>query len=357
MVSGTEQQLEPFRCLSLDGGGMRGLYTACLLENVAGGCVDGGVRDVGRHFKLIAGTSTGGILACGLGAGVSMDKLRELYVKHGPEIFPSPSPLPGKSFFGWAFKHRSRSSGDGSKLRSVLDATFGVQTLRDVWEARRIALCIPATHMPAERNWIFKTPHDVSFRRDRETRLVDVCMATGAAPIMLPLGCITSSADPSHQDVFVDGGLWANNPVLIAMLEALQLAKDDQPIHILSVGTAAPREGQVVDRAKTAWGLSQWRAGIGPLSLSLSAQSSGYADMADLLLPHLKREVRVVRLDNRTASAQQAATLGLDRADAAAIATLKDLARGDADTVLKKAALGKEFALLPSFFGAAAKEG
>src|SRR5690242_10036315 len=87
----------PFRVLSLDGGGMRGTYTATYLDQVSATFArrrNVAALDVGAAFDLIVGTSTGGIIACALAAGITLDKVVELYREHGPSIFSRP--LPGK---------------------------------------------------------------------------------------------------------------------------------------------------------------------------------------------------------------------------------------------------------------------
>ncbi len=79
------------RVLSIDGGGMRGLYTAAYLLSLAQRyAVTRGeaALDIGRGFDLITGTSTGAIIACALAAGVSLDRVAALYRERGPEIFP-----------------------------------------------------------------------------------------------------------------------------------------------------------------------------------------------------------------------------------------------------------------------------
>ena len=77
---------QPFRILSIDGGGIRGVYPATFLAGLEQRYLGG--ESVARYFDLIAGTSTGGILAVGLGAGITAVELRDLYVGRGCEIFP-----------------------------------------------------------------------------------------------------------------------------------------------------------------------------------------------------------------------------------------------------------------------------
>jgi patatin-like phospholipase/acyl hydrolase len=86
---------KPFRVLTLDGGGMRGLYTTNLLMALAKRFNHRFSRqepDVGKTFNLICGTSTGAILACALAAGIPLSRIKDLYIKKGPQIFRHPMP-------------------------------------------------------------------------------------------------------------------------------------------------------------------------------------------------------------------------------------------------------------------------
>src|SRR5262245_33750474 len=90
---------KPFRILSLDGGGIRGIYSAELLRR----CEERfcGSAPLARYFDMIAGTSTGGIIALGLGLGILTAEIVKLYREDGRRIFP---PLPDGLFArGWRF--------------------------------------------------------------------------------------------------------------------------------------------------------------------------------------------------------------------------------------------------------------
>src|SRR5580700_7112905 len=75
-----------FRILSIDGGGIRGIFPAAVLAGLERRFTGG--RSIANYFDLIAGTSTGGILALGLGAGYNASDLLELYTLRGCEVFP-----------------------------------------------------------------------------------------------------------------------------------------------------------------------------------------------------------------------------------------------------------------------------
>src|SRR5258705_10792410 len=80
---------KPFRILSIDGGGIRGILPAAILTELEERYL--GARSAGDYFDLIAGTSTGGIIALALSTGLRAKEILRLYVEHGGEVFPSPS--------------------------------------------------------------------------------------------------------------------------------------------------------------------------------------------------------------------------------------------------------------------------
>ena len=338
----------PFRVLTIDGGGVRGLYTATVLRNLARwfakrrGC---GPLDVGAGFDLIAGTSTGGILACGLAAGVDVANIVDLYRVEGPKLFADPIPSGRFALGMWMARHLSTPANEAAVLRAALERIFGETTLATVWEARHVALCIPTVNARTHQPRVFKTPHDRSRQRDDDWRLVDTCLATSAAPIVLPLAVCADPEDRSIEHAFADGGLWANNPVLVGLVEALRVVERGRPIRVLSVGTCCPPVGRVVDRGR--WGLAQWQVGITALEMSLDAQSAGHNHMAQFIARCLP-DCAVTRLPDAPVSAQHSSVIGLDRASETALSALADLGDRAANDVMgevtRATPLGQEVA-------------
>jgi hypothetical protein len=83
--------IKPYRVLCIDGGGMRGIYTAALLDKLTGYYArlrNEEALDIGKGFDLIAGTSTGAILGCAAAIGRPMAAIVALYEEHGSGIFP-----------------------------------------------------------------------------------------------------------------------------------------------------------------------------------------------------------------------------------------------------------------------------
>jgi patatin-like phospholipase/acyl hydrolase len=200
-----------FRVLSLDGGGMRGLYTAtylsCLLEGFA---KKRGVSslDLGKAFDLIVGTSTGAIIGCAIANGISIDTVARFYRDCGKDIFRRslPDNIPEAM---WDITRRSSwlEAGEDA-LRTSLEGVLGQVTIGGLYSARRIALAVPAVEMEHHSPTVFKTPHlPDSIHRDDGYRLVDVCLASSAAPIYRSLAAVDNPDSSGAFRVFADGGL------------------------------------------------------------------------------------------------------------------------------------------------------
>ena len=181
-----------------------------------------------QYFDLIAGTSTGGIIAIGLAAGLKAGDLRDLYVDRGREIFP---PI-GRGVVG-AVERRLRNAGQYFKFR--YDRKALMRILRDTLGSRRLCeaqvrLCIPSFEGRYGEVYIFKTPHHPDFHKDASERMTKVAAAISAAPTFFqPL------QDGSY--TFVDGGVWANNPIMIALVDSLScFSVRPERIQILSLG-------------------------------------------------------------------------------------------------------------------------
>lgn len=326
----------PFRVLSLDGGGMRGLYTATLLQQLSARFSDqkaGAELDIGKGFDLIVGTSTGGILATGLTYGLSVSKIVELYRNVGPKIFVNPQPSGWLAFLIWAAKSFTKPANSSIPLRDALHELFGGTTVKQLFDRRQIGLCLTAVKLLDEKFRVFKTPHISAKDYDNPYRLVDICLATSAAPIFLPLAGIRSPRDPNILDSFADGGLAANNPVLIGLIEALQLAKTSQPIHILSVGTCSAPEGMLLNEKALNRGLLHWKAGAKALTLSMNAQASCADFAAQFLAQSLSkdsRQIRIVRFPEERRSEAHLKFLQMDLASPDALQAFATFGADDA---------------------------
>ncbi len=334
------QESPPFRVLSLDGGGMRGTYTATYLDRVASGFAhrrDVGELDIGVAFDLIVGTSTGGIIACALAAGVRPADVVALYKEHGRSIFLRELPTGLSGVVVDHFKRPGALAAGTAVLRDALTQRLGATTLGEIYERRGIALAIPTVEMSQHRSWVFKTPHLTgSNHRDDGYSLVDVCLATSAAPVYRSLAAVDHPGNDGGYNVFVDGGLWANNPVLVGLIEALDMTQPGQEIHVFSLGTCPLPAGEQITQTGVDRGLLGWKMGGNAAGLSIDAQQFAFDQMAKKLARHVDRNCSVVRFPSEKVPAALIPYLGLDDARSDAIEALVNQARADADMTNSK---------------------
>lgn len=282
-----------FQVLSLDGGGVKGLYTAAVLARLE---QDLGIK-VADHFDLVTGTSTGGLIALGLGRGLAPKDLVDFYVTEGPRVFRDPART-RTIVHGVRAKYRSRP------LERAVRAVFGDDRLID--SCKR--LVVPAYNLDTGRVHVFKTRHHEKLNRDWRVPMWEVAMATSAAPTYLP--ALVLSDDRCR---LVDGGVWANNPVALGIAEAISLL--DVPldaIRILSLGTTSTtaRHPSRLDKG----GVLQWLRGNALVDVLLRGQSEGMTGLAQ----HLVGKEDVVRRDTPVPEA----FFRLDSADPRALIAL-----------------------------------
>lgn len=341
---------------------MRGTYTATYLDRVASTLAKRrGLQaiDIGAAFDLIVGTSTGGIIACALAKGVPLSDIVTLYREHGPQIFTHPLPTGLFSAIGDINARPGALAKGTSVLRKALEDRLGTSTLGDVYATRGIALAIPAVEMSQHRAWVFKTPHlkDTTNHRDDHYTLVDVCLATSAAPLYRSMASLDHPENMvGGFNVFVDGGLWANNPVLIGLIEALDMTTSEQEIQIFCLGTCPLPAGEQVARSAVHRGLREWKFGGDAASLSVDAQQFAYDHMAKKLARHVDRKCTIIRFPSDKVPAALIPYLGLDETRPEAILALINQARTDADMTNSKCAYADkdgEAALICSLFDSA----
>ena len=210
-----------FRILSIDGGGIRGIFPAAFLAGLEERYLDG--ESISHYFDLIAGTSTGGVIAIGLGAGLRTSDIASLYIERGCEVFP---PASGLTRSLRKLTQFLRYRYDREALTDILAELLGERRLGD----SEVRLCIPSFDGTHSDLYIFKTPHHPDFRLDGKENMVKVAAATSAAPTFYrPL------EDGGY--TFVDGGVWANNPTMIGLVDALSCFSVERGrIRILSLG-------------------------------------------------------------------------------------------------------------------------
>ena len=334
---------KPFRVLCIDGGGMRGIYSAAYLDDLQRKFVNkrelgDGCLDIGKAFDLMVGTSTGAIIAMGLAAQVPSNKILELYKTHGKDIFPITLPAGTvKTLVQMPSRPKAIKNGDKA-LQTALQDVFGDTTLGELYKTRQIAISIPAVDMSTHNAWVFKTAHlPGSNHRDDNYSLVDVCRATSAAPIFRSLAAIDNPDNDGFR-VFADGGLYANSPIMIGLIDSLKLAAEDQDIEIYALGTCKPTSGEHIEKQDVHRGLGDWKFGGKAAELSIDAQEEIAWHTARLLLPHLNRKVNLVRFPRKNVTGNTAQYLSLDETRPEAATALQAQAHTDVNGAISMCA-------------------
>lgn len=331
-----------FRVLSLDGGGVRGIYTASLLQQLAvrvgrftGSSAVSRV-DLGAKFDLIVGTSTGSIVGAALAAGVPLEDVVNLYRTRSRQIFHSPQPVQRGGLLDkfrvglWALRHGPGAANQPAALAEALHSVLGEETLEELYRRRGIAFCAPTVDATTNRAWVFKTPHLQRLTRDNAYRLVDVCLASAAAPIYFPVHGVKDPDGGGQTHWFVDGGLWANNPVLVGLVEALEIAPADAHIQVLSVGTGGAPKSNLLTPKQANRGTFGWKGGVDIVSMSLESQATVTAYLAKQLAVSTGR-VTLHRLQDSPVAPEEAGYLGLDTGTEEAIAHMEKRASRSTD--------------------------
>lgn len=220
-MAGLLPQEGPLNILSIDGGGIRGVYSAYLLQRIH---EEYGV-DFAERFDLIAGTSTGSIIAAGLATGIPIADIVGLYENHGDTIFYRP-------WWSTDWLHSAQklfsSSYDNATLKSILDEKFTCKRLSDA----RTGLVIPATNIGDGVVHVQKSSYDSSFVRDPTTKIADAVLASCSAPTYF-------NPHKIGPYMLADGGLWANNPTLVAIIDAKRrLGAELDDLHVLPLAQA-----------------------------------------------------------------------------------------------------------------------
>lgn len=310
-----------FQILSLSGGGYRGLYTATVLAELEASL---GTR-IARCFDLIAGTSVGGILALGLALEIPAARLAELFERHGDEIFRRQR----WHLFGFAKAKYASSS-----LQSLLAQPhlFGDRPLA----SSRHRVIVPAINYSSGLPVVFKTAHHETFVTDHKRRVVDIAVATSAAPFYFRRHLL-------EHNQYVDGGLFANAPGLVALHEADHFLREEtehSEVHLLSIGTMSSRF-TVNPQGNSAGGILDWGRGR-PLAaaqrlfgMTISVQES----FTDHILRHRLGGERYIVLDD-VLTPDRASAVALDKTDAAAREVLIGSAKERAKHALGDARVG-----------------
>jgi len=276
------------RILSIDGGGIRGIIPGMFLVALEqhlqqkSGNPEAHLSD---YFDFFSGTSTGGILTALLlcpskdnpkKPKFTAQEAVDIYIKHGTAIFSTSSWRRFLSRFGLLSELYNAST-----FENVLYDYF-----QDTKLSELIKPCIvTAYNIELRKNHLFRQQKSITHGESRDFFLRDVCRATAAAPTYFSVAEIFSLSNTRY--TLVDGGLFAHNPAIIALLEVLKTFKTFQinDVHILSLGTGATKKSYEYEDFKKMRGIS-----IGPVLVDI--MTSSVSESNDYFLKQLFRSVQ-----------------------------------------------------------------
>ena len=268
-----------FNIRALDGGGTRGVYSAQVLS-----CIEQETgAPVREHFDLIAGTSTGSIIAGAAAVGIPMSGVVKLFEKESPRIFRR----------RWLGSFHMRSKYSSRSLEQVIRSCVSDLTLGEI----STPLMITGSDISTGGVHVFKSRYlkDLGepYIRDGDVVLSDAILASCAAPAYF-------DPVPVGDFLLADGGLWANNPSIIALTEAVSKFRwSVEQVRILSIGTGHSVNLYSQNRL---WGLMTGWGREKLVSYFLRLQSDASANMAKLLLAdrylRLDPEIEAWKLDD-----------------------------------------------------------
>jgi patatin-like phospholipase/acyl hydrolase len=247
--------------LAIDGGGIRGIIPATILTEIQKRLS----VDLFQAFDLIAGTSTGGIIALGIGTRCknngpySPSELVDLYVQNGPEIFKKNLLTPERQVI------LPKYSPDA--LESAL-----AQFFQDTeFQSALTPLLISSYDLQGQVPFFFKS-HKIAGDPTYNWKLTEIARATSAAPTFFsPLHLTRGGKDYA----LVDGGVFVNNPSMAAYAEARALYPDATQFIVVSVGTGN-RQDRITYASAKDWGLLGWARQIAPVFMDSVSEAVDY---------------------------------------------------------------------------------
>ncbi len=253
--------MKSIKVLAIDGGGIRGIIPAVILAKIHQRLG----FDLYKCFDLISGTSTGGIIALGIGTQCnkggtySPTELADLYVERGPSIF--------KRNFLTSFKNWARPKYSPDALEATLAEFFG----QTQFDTALTPLLISSYDLQGQLPFFFKS-HRITQNPRYNWPVVSIARATSAAPTYFPPLQLTRD---SESYALVDGGVFVNNPAMAAYAEARALYPDAGNFIVISVGTGN-RQDQITYAAAKNWGLLQWARQIAPVFMDSVSEAVDY---------------------------------------------------------------------------------
>ena len=279
---------------------------------------------------MICGTSTGGLIALALSLGLPAKTVSEFYINRGKRIFPYVPFFNSLKQVMWGGKFSDKY------LKQSLIEVFGENKIGD----SKNLLCIPTYTYTDARPWVFKFDHkEGGLDRDNEAKYVDVALATSAAPTYFPL----CEIDYYDKKQFIDGGVWANNPTLVGLIEALRYfvgkGKEYHDIKLLSVSSLTLSGGKPIGLCRKR-SFVRWRSDL------FDVFNTGQSSFTDYFMHSIKElddvKIDYVRIPSAVISSDQERLVKMDKATPNALNFIRGKGN-DQGEIYKKDPKVKEF--------------
>lgn len=318
---------KPFKILSIDGGGIKGLYSSKVIEHLE----EKYQCSMSDYFDMICGTSTGGLIALALSLKIPATEISKIYETYGEDIFPKRN-----KFYNLFRQTLFRGKYSDKNLRKILELYFKDMKIK---ESNNL-LCIPSYSITDGRPFVFKFDHkEGDLDRDNNANYIDIALATSAAPTYFPL----SEIEYYDNKQFIDGGVWANNPTLVGVIEALtyffKSNSEYTSLEVLSISSlnATPGKPTGLKRNRS---FIDWKDDLFDTSINGSSFFTHY--ILSKLSEINNTQIKYIRIPSEQISAEQSHLIQLDNASKNAINLIKGKGN-DRGEIVRKDKVIEEF--------------
>ena len=255
-----------FRILSLDGGGIRGVITATWLD-----ALEQKLKSpIADHFDLIAGTSTGSILACAVSHGLPAKQILQMYVDYGRTVFPATAERLWSRAWRTFVQGSSAPKYDGRGLARVLKEQFG----RVCFGNLSVPTLVTSYNTRTRQAAIFKSTAE----QHKRLPVWEVVKSSCSAPTFFPAHILSVAG---AMEPLIDGGVVANNPVACAIAEGVVINKRKKTglelndFVVVSMGTGSTTR-PITARDAQEWGALEWAIPINDVLMDGAGDATAY---------------------------------------------------------------------------------
>ncbi|MDJ0556726.1 MAG: patatin-like phospholipase family protein [Microcoleaceae cyanobacterium MO_207.B10] len=265
-----------FKILSLDGGGIRGVMSARILQEIEQQIQQQKGESLQEYFDLVAGTSTGALIAGAIISGMNSNQIIDIYQNEGIEIFPYQSRLSPKRLpLIWKYGISAPKFSNEGLINVMKKYLVKNQIPIKIKDVVKPNILIVGYDMSKDEPWFFNNTFSWWYSN---LPLWEICVSSASAPTYFPPYELKGEGQSYPH---IDGGVAANNPTLAAVAYAIKMGHKLEDISVLSIGTGQTTKSykfnQIVE-----WGLSEWAIRL--FSVLMNAQARADYLVAEQIL-------------------------------------------------------------------------